>query len=1457
MSGNLALTNGVIKTGNYHVIKTATGSVSRTNGYINGNFRLYIPDIVAPTVNFPIGDDSYYTPVSISFQGPVSGSAYLDASTSASRPPFESGLSQTKYINRKWTILNNGVAGFTSYSPTFTFNDNDKAGSPTLANLTIRKLDGLTWSATSTIPPSGNSVTCTGLTSFSDYYIGEDACNSVNSIWLGSTSTDWNTGSNWCSGTVPSSTTDVTIPAGPAYMPVIGEEGGTCNNITIQSGGSLTISGPYTLDVKGNWDNGGNFNASGSGEVSFSGLTAQTISGATTFHHLTINALDGSGNPVGVTALTDIDVTGVISLASDNPDATHGSLDMQANTLKMTDETATITGPGDVTGIVKRTHIFNPNKPYSFGSQYTNLTFLNAGTQPDEVSCRITIGAAPSYATGSVLRVYNWEQTGAAQGSDLVTANMHFRDNEINGNDKLKLVIWDHVAGGSSVEHGKSNSSSTDNWVGLSGVTIDLIAPVNGLTGKDWYLANATNVKNTWLGTSENWEYVGNWSKGNIPVNTDEVLIPGSLPFYPVLTANAVASTIEIQELASLSAGTNNISIYGKDLAWSNLGTFDPGTGTLSFVHGVITEVVSITGSTQVHDIYIAANTFLKLSSTSNIKISGNVDGDVSSIADLSASGNTVEYNGATEQLIINPATSGYNFSGYYNLILSGSGKKILPPQLDVSGNFTNNATGIIDFSTYNSNVAFIGTSPQNIDGTNSSLFANLTVNNSTGVILGSNQTITGTLTFTNGLISTGPYSLIVGSAGNSGTITGAAAGRYVYGTLNRYVPNGTNPSVTFNIGDATTYAPVSIGFTGTVTGSGYLTASTVAAKPDVESGLNQNRYINRKWLVRNTAVGGSFTYSPTFTFDPSDIIGGANPANLLIKKLDGTTWSTPAIGTRTETTTQCTGLNSYGDFYIGDTPDYIFTGGVDGLGTDWATSSNWDVGSLPASVNSVTIQSGKNAVISSTTAANCYNITIPFDATLTINSDATNSGSLIVSGTSSGNVTYNRWMTGGRWYIVSSPVNVPGSIGSWLSSPPSKDVPFSSGKYGMTTYYEPSNTWSSFFTSSTADGFVPGNGYLLRKSSTGIIPFTGTLNTGTISTGIGRTVTGWNSVGNPFTSSIGINEAALSTNFLAQNAAQLDPSYGAVYVWDESTGYANGNYKVINNSGLGQYGGPLGQNHVQVGQGFLVKSKYGGGTLTFTTSMCSAQNVPMLRSLRVNSWNNLVLQAVSGSKTRTTSIGFRSDMTTGLDPTYDAGIFKSDPNFEFYTRLVDDNGIDFAIQCLPTDLWTTLSIPVGIDLPLGGEVVFSIGSSDIPGGYYPLLTDKLLNTSTYLKTTDDKYTVTLPSGTKGAGRFFLTFGEGSPTSSEEPINNNIRSLSVYPNPADDLINIQIEGFLGAVVFQVINIQGIAVMEVHKELEDTGRHTFEIAVNKLSKGLYMLNAVYSDGSRKTVRVIIK
>ncbi len=740
IDGVLTLTAGKITTGSYHVIVGLNGTASNSGtGYVNGVLRWYV-STTTTSVDFPIGDATNYAPFSLSVTGTPSGNGFIDVSTTAAQPSSASGLSQTKYINRKWTISNNGVAGVTAYSPGFTFVDADKVGSPTTGSLKLRKFTVSTWYTTNG-SATGNTITATGLSTAglfetSDFYIGEDDCSSTNAVWLGSTSTDWNTATNWCSGSVPTSITDVTISSSPTRQPVISSAGSTCKNIAIQSGASLTISGAYTLNVKGNWSNSGTFTTD-IGTVSFTGTSAQTITGPTTFSNLIIN------NTTGVTVASDITVNGSLTLTSANPDATHGTLDLGSHTLNMLTASASVTGNGDVTGIVRRHHTFIPNTQYQFGSQYTSLNFLNTGNQPDEVSCRISIGAAPSWKSGAVKRYYSFAQTGTA-GTDRVTLNLNYLTSELNSNDETKLVLWDHhYTGGDTDEHGKSNNSTVNHWVGLSGRTITYVAPTS-IDNKEWGLADYSATKNTWAGAyNTDWSDGTNWTAGHAPLASEDVLIPdvsSGSNRYPVLTSDVEIKTIEIASGATLTAGTYGLTINGYNEAWQNNGTFIPGTGTVNITHGSLTDIVAISGTTQFYNITIAANTFVRLSIGSLIKISGLVNGDVSSIVDLSVLNNTVEYNGVN-QYIVNPSTTGFAGRGYYNLVISGTGAFLID-NLDIAGNFTSNGTLDVGSGT----IFFISTTAQTISGTVPPVLNNLTINNSAGVSSSTDLIVNGTL---------------------------------------------------------------------------------------------------------------------------------------------------------------------------------------------------------------------------------------------------------------------------------------------------------------------------------------------------------------------------------------------------------------------------------------------------------------------------------------------------------------------------------------------------------------------------------------------------------------------------------------------------------------------------------------------------------------------------------------
>ena len=230
----------------------------------------------------------------------------------------------------------------------------------------------------------------------------------------------------------------------------------------------------------------------------------------------------------------------------------------------------------------------------------------------------------------------------------------------------------------------------------------------------------------------------------------------------------------------------------------------------------------------------------------------------------------------------------------------------------------------------------------------------------------------------------------------------------------------------------------------------------------------------------------------------------------------------------------------------------------------------------------------------------------------------------------------------------------------------------------GMMDYNESANNWNTFFLNSEQPGnLASGKGFSLRTGADGTVTFTGSLATGTVNATVARTDNyGWNCVGNPYPSSIAINSNAGASNFIASNYdsetttnSNLDPSYTSVYVWEQGSDA----YTIISLGDAAFY--------AQSGQAFMVKANTGKTTVQFATAMQTHQPTAAFKSSTVAS-PEIRLTATMGAKERTARIKFNDEMTTGLDVGYDAGVFKT--GFDLYTKLVEDNGVDFGLQSLP-----------------------------------------------------------------------------------------------------------------------------------------------------------------------------
>ena len=127
-------------------------------------------------------------------------------------------------------------------------------------------------------------------------------------VWTGALSNDYDNAQNWLCGSVPSTITDITIPAGLSIYPVVTATD-ALNNLSIASGASITIKG--ILKVAGAITNNGTFSAT-DGTIEFNGSTAQQINAglfdSAFVKNLTIN------NTAGVTLSTTLNLTGVLKI---------------------------------------------------------------------------------------------------------------------------------------------------------------------------------------------------------------------------------------------------------------------------------------------------------------------------------------------------------------------------------------------------------------------------------------------------------------------------------------------------------------------------------------------------------------------------------------------------------------------------------------------------------------------------------------------------------------------------------------------------------------------------------------------------------------------------------------------------------------------------------------------------------------------------------------------------------------------------------------------------------------------------------------------------------------------------------------------------------------------------------------------------------------------------------------
>jgi hypothetical protein len=474
-------------------------------------------------------------------------------------------------------------------------------------------------------------------------------------------------------------------------------------------------------------------------------------------------------------------------------------------------------------------------------------------------------------------------------------------------------------------------------------------------------------------------------------------------------------------------------------------------------------------------------------------------------------------------------------------------------------------------------------------------------------------------------------------------------------------------------------------------------------------------------------------------------------------------------------------------------------------------------------------------------------NASIAASSATKLNSTSTSFSSLIVKGSINGMVNYNRYTAligseaGGTNDLISAPL-VGQEFGDFATA--NTNLAASNTLRAFAPYNTSVGAYQNYDTANNANTIISsGIGYRAATTDGSTLKFTGTVSTATVNVSISDASAGnaWNLIGNPYPSYIDFN------SFFTDNKDQFNTEgeYQAVYGYNGAT--SNG-WTVWNSATIAD---PAITELIAPGQGFFVKAKPQGGSVTFTPDMQTTGNAD---DFIVGKQTNLEvalskLRLSSGTDKATTAIYFIEGTTRGLDVGYDAATYsQSSSGFSIFSNLVADNtGSAMAIQSLDYNDFNDVVVPLGINAKLAALTI-SIDklTNTIPEDVGVYLEDRETSTFTLLTNTD--YTFTPSADLKGAGRFYLHYTAKALTA--ESTNFNYIQIYTTISPKEIMIKGSLKSDATAVLYDV---NGRLVL--NQKLKQTST-THRIDASRLSVGFYLIK-VFNDQGVKTQKIFIQ
>lgn len=696
----------------------------------------------------------------------------------------------------------------------------------------------------------------------------------------------------------------------------------SCAALSLATGGNLTNSGTLVtttggISVAGNWTNNGTFTF-GTGTVTFNGTANQVIGGAASqaFYNITVNKTAGTLSTSGVTSLTARAYT-----QTNGNFIAPATLDLSSSLTITTD---TLTAGASL---------------LVAGNWANNGVFIhNSGTVTFNGSAQTLSGTSTTSFRNLTLST-----------ATTLTANTNF-----NVASNLDL----------------SNASAT--LVPAATVVINSAAPAGTITGAGTIRVSRITDPASYNGqykfttstlTNLRVEYTGAGAQDVTVLPYSRLSIAGT-GTKTAAGALAVSGTLLIATTATLDMATYDLTgAFATSTAgflktqatsalpvpagksWAFSVEFNSASGGQTVPQGTYARLTnSNTSGVNTASGALSVSTALTLNAGSVLNMGVNaLSGAITTVA---GTGTLRTQNTTTTPISLNKvwtgpvifdnATGGQTVvAGTYSTLSAAhtSGTTSVGGSITVTGAFSSLAAGgafnaaaftvtvggdwmLAGALTSTGTFAFNGAATQTVSA--GGAFQNLTVNKAGGnLVLGSNVTVGGALTFTLGKISTGSYTL----SSTSGTINGAGQSTgWVAGKLQLPFSSATLTR-TFSIGGSQYYSPLTLTFAA-VSVAGGITASTPdGAHPSIQgSNILTAKNIPRYWSIENSGGAVFTTYTAALTWNVAENYVGITPASLVTGLYASSAWTQPTVsGTPTATTITTTSIATPGDLIVGE----------------------------------------------------------------------------------------------------------------------------------------------------------------------------------------------------------------------------------------------------------------------------------------------------------------------------------------------------------------------------------------------------------------------------------------------------------------------------------------------------------------------------------------------------------